>query len=77
MRVLDEEEVHAFQVELENIQNSLDRIEIRTEELYSQLETNLTLIGATALEDRLADNVPEVINDLHEANIKVWMLTGD
>ena len=35
MRVLDEEEVHAFQVELENIQNSLDRIEIRTEELYS------------------------------------------
>ena len=53
MKVLDEDEVHAFQVELESIQNSLDRIEIRTEELYSQLETNLTLLGATALEDRL------------------------
>ena len=53
MKVLDDDEVHAFQVELENIQNSLDRIEIRTEELYSQLETNLTLLGATALEDRL------------------------
>ena len=35
MKVLDDEEVHAFQVELESIQNSLDRIEIRTEDLYS------------------------------------------
>ena len=34
------------------------------EEHYSKLETNLTLLGATAVEDKLADEVPSVISDL-------------
>ena len=29
------------------------------------------------MEDRLQDNVPETINDLQEAGIRIWMLTGD
>ena len=37
----------------------------------------MTLLGATAVEDRLQDNVPEVIHDFQRAQIKVWMLTGD
>ena len=47
------------------------------EDHYSKLERNLTLLGATAVEDKLQDEVPEVINDLQSADIKVWMLTGD
>ena len=35
------------------------------------------LLGATAVEDRLQDNVPQTINDLQAAGIKIWMLTGD
>lgn len=35
------------------------------------------IIGATAVLDRLQDQVPETIRDLIRANIKVWMLTGD
>lgn len=35
------------------------------------------VIGATAVLDRLQDEVPETIRDLLRANIKVWMLTGD
>lgn len=34
-------------------------------------------MGATAVEDKLQDLVPETIADLLKANIKVWMLTGD
>lgn len=41
------------------------------------LERDLTLIGATVVEDRLQDEVPEVIQALHQGDIKVWMLTGD
>ena len=41
------------------------------------MENDLTLLGATAVEDRLQENVPEVIHDFQRANIKVWMLTGD
>nr|XP_057919773.1 phospholipid-transporting ATPase VB isoform X1 [Doryrhamphus excisus] len=42
-----------------------------------QLETNLTLLGATGIEDRLQESVPDTILALREAGIKVWVLTGD
>uniref|UniRef100_A0AAX7U4Y2 Phospholipid-transporting ATPase n=1 Tax=Astatotilapia calliptera TaxID=8154 RepID=A0AAX7U4Y2_ASTCA len=42
-----------------------------------QLEKNLTLLGATGIEDRLQENVPDTIQALREAGIKVWVLTGD
>jgi len=35
------------------------------------------LIGATAVEDKLQENVPAALADFLKANIKVWMLTGD
>ncbi|KAF4626638.1 hypothetical protein G7Y89_g11521 [Cudoniella acicularis] len=41
------------------------------------LEKNFYLLGATAIEDRLQDGVPETIHTLQEAGIKVWVLTGD
>ncbi len=45
--------------------------------LYSEFERDLVLVGATCVEDRLQDNVPETISDLQSAGIKIWMLTGD
>jgi P-type E1-E2 ATPase len=41
------------------------------------LEKEFTLIGSTAIEDKLQDNVKETIVKLRKAGIKVWMLTGD
>lgn len=37
----------------------------------------LQLLGATAIEDKLQDGVPETIQLLKLGNIKVWVLTGD
>ncbi|NXS32434.1 AT8B3 ATPase, partial [Pomatostomus ruficeps] len=45
--------------------------------LYEELEQNLQLLGATAIEDKLQDGVPETIQLLKLGNIKVWVLTGD
>uniref|UniRef100_A0A8C7ZUJ2 Phospholipid-transporting ATPase n=1 Tax=Oryzias sinensis TaxID=183150 RepID=A0A8C7ZUJ2_9TELE len=42
-----------------------------------QLETELTMLGATGIEDRLQESVPDTITALREAGIKVWVLTGD
>eukprot|EP00075_Anas_platyrhynchos_P003251 XP_005028161.2 probable phospholipid-transporting ATPase VD isoform X1 [Anas platyrhynchos] len=42
-----------------------------------RLETKLTLLGATGIEDRLQDGVPDTIQALRKAGIKIWMLTGD
>lgn len=41
------------------------------------IENNLVLLGATAIEDKLQDGVPETIQALLEADIRMWMLTGD
>jgi phospholipid-transporting ATPase len=52
----------------------------RAEELdraAEMIEQNMILLGATAIEDKLQDGVPETIHTLQEANIKVWVLTGD
>eukprot|EP00981_Chlorochromonas_danica_P006961 scaffold1507_cov158-Ochromonas_danica.AAC.30 len=43
----------------------------------AQLELHMNLLGITAIEDRLQDEVPEVIADLAVAGITLWMLTGD
>ncbi|XP_042349883.1 phospholipid-transporting ATPase VB [Plectropomus leopardus] len=42
-----------------------------------QLETGLSLLGATGIEDRLQESVPDTIVALREAGIQVWVLTGD
>ncbi|KAF2836691.1 putative phospholipid-transporting ATPase [Patellaria atrata CBS 101060] len=41
------------------------------------IEHNFTLLGATAIEDKLQDGVPDTIHTLQTAGIKVWVLTGD
>jgi len=41
------------------------------------IEHDLFLLGATAIEDRLQDGVPDTIHTLQQAGIKVWVLTGD
>lgn len=50
-----------------------DHIEL----VSSNIEQHLTLLGATAIEDKLQDGVPETIADLKRAGIKVWVATGD
>ena len=44
---------------------------------YDKYETNLSYVGATAIEDKLQNGVPETIDILLKAKIKVWVLTGD
>jgi magnesium-transporting ATPase (P-type) len=53
------------------IKNGWDRLEIK------DVESNLTLLGATGVEDLLQENVKEHITDFREAGMRVWMLTGD
>ncbi|QEU59569.1 Dnf1/Dnf2 [Kluyveromyces lactis] len=47
------------------------------EKVADVIERELTLLGGTAIEDRLQDGVPDSIATLGEAGIKMWVLTGD
>jgi magnesium-transporting ATPase (P-type) len=43
----------------------------------AEIEKDLHIVGATAIEDKLQDGVPETISKLEKAGIKLWVLTGD
>ncbi|XP_069483144.1 phospholipid-transporting ATPase IC [Ambystoma mexicanum] len=47
------------------------------DKVYEDIETDLILVGATAIEDKLQDGVPQTISKLAKADIKIWVLTGD
>ncbi|XP_001603872.2 probable phospholipid-transporting ATPase VA isoform X2 [Nasonia vitripennis] len=51
--------------------------ERRLRESYTSLESHLTLLGATGIEDKLQAGVPEAMASLVSAGIVVWVLTGD
>lgn len=54
----------------------IDR-ERKIEEAAELIEKNLKLLGATAIEDKLQEGVPDTIASLSKADIKIWVLTGD
>jgi len=78
VRLLERHEVDDFLMCLAKAESdfSPDRAQ-RMRNVYDQLECDLFLLGATVVEDRLQDNVPETIEALHDADIKLWVLTGD
>ncbi|XP_041697300.1 LOW QUALITY PROTEIN: phospholipid-transporting ATPase IA [Coregonus clupeaformis] len=57
--------------------SALQNRALKLEESYELIEKNLHLLGATAIEDKLQDKVPETIETLMKADIKIWILTGD
>ncbi|CAD7086518.1 unnamed protein product [Hermetia illucens] len=61
----------------QEIEMSLENRERRLRESFAKLESNLTLLGATGIEDRLQEGVPEAIASLLSAGIIIWVLTGD
>lgn len=61
----------------QEIEMSMENRDKRIRESFLQLESNLTLLGATGIEDRLQEGVPETITALRKAGIGIWVLTGD
>jgi P-type E1-E2 ATPase len=50
---------------------------VAIEKVVKDLEIDLELIGATAIEDKLQDQVADTIKSIKSAGIKLWVLTGD
>uniref|UniRef100_A0A669AV99 Phospholipid-transporting ATPase n=1 Tax=Oreochromis niloticus TaxID=8128 RepID=A0A669AV99_ORENI len=71
------EEFEAWSRRHKEAQVTMNDREAALDAVYEQIENNLMLIGATAIEDKLQDGVPETIAKLAKADIKIWVLTGD
>eukprot|EP00049_Salpingoeca_infusionum_P023355 m.11630 g.11630 ORF g.11630 m.11630 type:complete len:1209 (+) comp5754_c0_seq1:260-3886(+) len=78
MRVISEDEYQSWSNRFLNASVLMGKErEEQRRNLIFELETNMTLLGATGIEDKLQDGVPQAISDLREAGIKIWVLTGD
>ncbi|KAI3911404.1 hypothetical protein MKW98_010291 [Papaver atlanticum] len=76
-RDLTDEELEEWQCCYEEASTSLIDRSAKLRQTASLIECNLNLLGATAIEDKLQEGVPEAIESLRQAGIKVWVLTGD
>ena len=76
-RFLDEQEYAGWKkVYLDATTSLVDRQDM-IERAGELIEHEFELGGATAIEDKLQKGVPEAVDKLRRANIKMWMLTGD
>ncbi|KAK4785214.1 hypothetical protein SAY86_001903 [Trapa natans] len=77
-REFEEAEYTTFSKKLSAVKNlmSADR-DALVDEVAEEIEKDLILLGATAVEDRLQYGVPDCIDKLARAGIKIWVLTGD
>ena len=76
-RYVQEDEYQKWAAAYSEAATALTDREKRISEAANLIEEEFELIGATAIEDKLQDGVPDSIDRLRRANIKLWMLTGD
>ena len=77
VRVLTEEECGNWLKQYHEAATSIDKRDEKLKQAASEIERNLHIVGATAIEDKLQKGVPETIQQIEQAGIKLWILTGD
>lgn len=76
-RELSEEEYASWAEEWHKAETSMADRDALKETAAKHVESDFNLLGCTAIEDKLQQEVPETIHNLLRANIKVWVITGD
>ncbi|XP_038604502.1 phospholipid-transporting ATPase IG isoform X2 [Tachyglossus aculeatus] len=76
-KVLTQADYDKIDRHLSEAKMALQDREEKLAKVFDDTETNMNLLGATAVEDRLQDQAAETIEALHAAGMKVWVLTGD
>ncbi|KAG7093060.1 hypothetical protein E1B28_009352 [Marasmius oreades] len=76
-KVIPEDEYEVWAQKYHEASVAMDDRETQIEAVSEEIEKDLRLLGATAIEDKLQDGVPEAIADLKRAGIKIWVATGD
>ena len=73
---ISEQEYQAWQQKYQKASTSINK-EKAINEVAEELEVEFDLIGSTAIEDKLQDEVGKTIFDIKKAGVQLWVLTGD
>lgn len=74
---MTKEEFKDFQKEFQRIKISNSNRDEKLLKFYDQMEKDFQFVGASAIEDKLQEGVPEAIAKIIETGIRIWVLTGD
>ena len=76
-KIISQEEYEKWNEEYEEAKTSMENRQQKISEVVSKLENNMDFLCVTGVEDLLQDEVATTIDNLRNAGMKVWMLTGD
>ena len=76
-RYLEEQEYLEWSTVYDAATSSVNDRDAVIDKANERIEHSLYILGATALEDKLQEGVPDAIETLHQAGIKLWILTGN
>ena len=77
-KIISNEDLKDFMSSYENLKVSNEKYkDSKINKMFDKMEKNLDYVGISAIEDKLQNHVPETIFKLLEADIKIWVLTGD
>ena len=76
-RFISESDYQTWKKAYDEASTCLEGRQEQIEAVGDVIEQSFDLVGATAIEDKLQKGVPQTIDRLRRANIKIWMLTGD
>lgn len=74
---LSKDQYQTYRRWLDDATNDVLHRESKLCKAYDKIETELTVIGVTAVEDKLQEGVESTLTALRKAGIKIWVLTGD
>ena len=75
---LEEKDYNEFWSEYQQLKVSHEKSRaLKLLKLYDLYEQDLDLLGVSGIEDKLQEGVPDTIFKLIEADIRIWVLTGD
>jgi magnesium-transporting ATPase (P-type) len=77
MKVISESEYKKIKDSINSAYNDLLNRGGKLKDAFEETESGLTLIGATAIEDKLQEDVADTLETIRQAGIKIWVLTGD
>lgn len=76
-KIIPEQEYEAWCERYHEATVAPDDREEKIDSVSDELEQNVRLLGATGIDDKLQDGVPDTLVALKRAGIKIWVATGD
>ena len=76
-KIISENDFDEWNKEYKNALTAMENRKEKIAEVVSKLENNMDFLCVTGVEDLLQDEVAITIDNLRNAGMKVWMLTGD